>query len=84
MRFTVVSTPVADQQLAEIWLHSNDQQSVADASNQIDSLLMHDADQQGRSHPNGWRVLLVPPLIVTFKVSIDDRIATILSVYPAP
>ena len=49
MKFTVVSTPVADQQLAEIWLQSNDQQAVADASNRIDSLLMHDAELQGRA-----------------------------------
>lgn len=84
MKFTVVSTPVANQQLAEIWLQSNDQQAVADASNRIDSLLMHDADRQGRAHPGGWRVLLVPPLIVTFRVSVDDRIATIMPVFPAP
>jgi hypothetical protein len=84
MKFTVVSTPVADHQLAEIWLQSSDQQAVANASNEIDSLLMHDADQRGRAHPNGWRVLSVPPLVVTFKVSLDDRIAKIMSVYPAP
>ena len=80
MRFTVVNAPVADQQLADIWLNASDRQSVADAFNRIESSLKNDAHLQGQQHPSGWRVLTAPPLAVAFRVSEDDRLVRILSV----
>jgi hypothetical protein len=84
MKYTVVSTPIADHQLAEIWLQAPNRQEVADALDKIESQLRQNADQQGRLHPNGWRVLSHPPLVVTFKVSNDDRKVTIISVHLLP
>jgi hypothetical protein len=84
MKYTVVNAPVADQQLADIWLQAADRQSVADAFNCIESSLKYDAHLQGRQHASGWRVLMVPPLAVTFRVSEDDRIVKILSVARRP
>jgi hypothetical protein len=80
MKFTVVNAPVADQQLAELWVEATDRQSVADAFNRIESSLKNNAHLQGRLHPNGWRVMIVPPLAVAFRVSEEDRLVTIISV----
>ena len=84
MKYTVVNAPVADHQLADIWLKATDRQGVADAFNRIESSLKHDAHLQGRQHPSGWRVIVLPPLVVTFRVSEDDRLVTILSVAHRP
>jgi hypothetical protein len=84
MRFTVVNAPIADQQLADIWLKASDRQSVADAFNRIEASLKNDAHLQGRQHPNGWRVIMTPPLVVAFRVSEDDRLVRILSVAHRP
>lgn len=84
MKYTVVSAPVADQQLADIRLKATDRQGVANAFNRIESSLKYDAHLQGREHPNGWRVVIVPPLIASFRVSEDDRLVNILSVAYRP
>jgi len=80
MKYTVVNAPVADHQLANIWLNASDRQSVANAFNRIESSLKHNAHLQGRQHPSGWRVIALPPLVVSFKFSENDRLVTILSV----
>jgi hypothetical protein len=84
MKYTVVYTALEDLQLAPIWLDSPDRQEVADASQQIDRRLSRDADQIGHPDTNGWRVLIEPPLVVSFRVSPDDRMATVLSVRYRP
>jgi len=84
MKYTVVTVPVAEHQLADIWLKATNPQLVADAFNRIESLLKHDAHRLGRAHPDGWRGLIIPPLAITFRVSEDDRLATIMSVFYRP
>jgi hypothetical protein len=84
MKYTVVTTPVADHQLAEIWLAVENRQDVADAFNHIESVLRHDARLQGREHPSGWRAIVRRPLAVTFRVSEDDCLVTIMSVFHRP
>lgn len=81
MKYTVVTTPVADHQLAEIWMSAADRQLVANTFDRIETMLKCDAHLQGRFHPDGWRVLSLPPLAVTFRVSEEDRLAKILAVY---
>lgn len=84
MKFTVVATELADDQLARIWLQAPDRQQVADACNRIESLLKNDPHLAGRLHPGGWRVIAEPPVIVSFRVSEDDRLVKILSVAYRP
>jgi hypothetical protein len=84
MKYTVVNAPVADHQLANIWLQAPDRLKIADAFNRIESVLKRDAHLQGREHPGGWRVIAEPPLIVSFRVSEDDRLVRILSVAYRP
>ena len=81
MKYTVTSTAVAEFQLAEIWLQAADRQKVSDAFDRIEASLKRDAHQRGRLHPEGWRVIALSPIIVTFRVSEADRLATILSVH---
>ena len=54
---------------------------IANAFDRIESMLKHDAHLLGREHPNGWRVLSLPPIAVTFRVSEADRLAKIMSVH---
>jgi hypothetical protein len=84
MKYTVVTTPIADHQLATIWLSAPDRERVARAFDRIEALLKRDAPLLGRLHPSGWRVLSLPPLAVTFRVSEDDRLVKILSVHHRP
>ncbi len=80
MKYTVVNAPVADYQLAEIWLKATDRQAVADAFDRIESSLKNDAQSQGQQHPNGWRVITLAQLAVAFRVNENDRLVKILSV----
>jgi len=84
MKYTVVSAPLAEKQLADIWLTAADRQGVADTFNRIESSLKHDAHLQGRQHPDGWRGIIEPPLAVTFRVSQEDRLVRIMSVFYRP
>jgi hypothetical protein len=80
MKFTVVSTKLADDQLAVMWLNAPNRQRVSDAFDRIEASLKHDAHLQGREHPDGWRVIALSPIVVAFRVSEADRVATIISV----
>ena len=80
MKYTVVNTPIADRQLAEIWLRALDCQRVADAFDRIEAELKRDPHSLGRSHPDGWRVVALPPVVVAFRVSEDDRLVKVLSI----
>jgi hypothetical protein len=80
MKYTVVTTSVADYQLADLWLRAPARQCVAGAFDHFEAMLKHDAHLLGCLHPDGWRVLAEPPIVVSFRVSEDDRLARILSV----
>lgn len=80
MKYTVTSTSLADEQLAKIWIYASDRQAVTKAFDRIEACLKNDAHLQGRLHPSGWRVIVEPPLIVSFRVSEDDRLVKVLSI----
>ncbi len=84
MKFTVVSTPLADLQLGDIWLRAANPQEVADASDRIDVRLRNDPHTVGELRPDGRRIVILPPLTVAFEVGIDDRRATIVSIRYTP
>ncbi|MEX2176118.1 MAG: hypothetical protein WD872_17280 [Pirellulaceae bacterium] len=84
MKYTVVTTTIADYQLAAIWLYASNRQQVADAFDRLEASLKLDAHLQGRHHPDGWRVTAHSPIVITFRVSEPDRLATILSVHYRP
>jgi hypothetical protein len=71
MRFTVITSPSADDELALTWMSAPDPQEVADASDTIDQLLKHQPLQVGTVFGND-RLLHVSPLEVVYSVSPDD------------
>jgi hypothetical protein len=84
MKYTVAYGPLAEEQLARIWLDANDRSAVTEASHALERLLRHDPDRLGEPDERGWRILVEPPLTITFEVSVDDRLATVLSVRYRP
>lgn len=77
MRYTVAWLPDAEDELANLWNNAWDRQAVAGAANRMERSLLRDADQKGRAK-NGRRILIDPPLAVTFTVSPDDRLVTVV------
>jgi hypothetical protein len=71
MRFTVIWSQVAQNQLAELWMNATDQSAVTRASHRIDQLLAIDPDQQGDDFYGDW-LLVVPPLQVVYRIVTDD------------
>ena len=80
MRYTVVSTEFADYQLATIWLRAVDRQYITNASDRIEALLRNDPDMIGDLRPDGFRSIIIHPLVVTYEVITDDRKVVIRSV----
>ena len=81
MRYTVLWSPDAENDLAAIWLDASDRSAVTAAGNQIDALLRQDAHLQGESRYGRLRILFIPPLAIDFEVIHDDRIARVLTVW---
>lgn len=84
MRYSVLSTPLADHQLSEIWLEAANRREVTEASDRIEMMLRNDAHELGELRKDNRRAIVLPPLTVTFEVSVDDRKATIVSIRYSP
>jgi hypothetical protein len=80
MAWTVVWLPDAEKELTELWIDSTDRESFTLAADQIDKLLQHDPDSVGESRAAGRRILIVPPLAVTYRVLPDDRLVQVSNV----
>jgi len=84
MRYSVVWAEEARNDLTRIWLSASDRSIVQRAGDEIDRQLTRDAEGCGTDLPPD-RLLAVPPLAVMYRVSPDDRVATVLQVwYRAP
>jgi hypothetical protein len=83
MRYTVLWTPSAEQDLAAVWTASPDRDAVTAAPNEIDRVLADDPDQQGTVNFDTVRTLVVEPLGVDFDVVEPDRIVYVLAVWDA-
>jgi len=81
VKWTVLWGSGAENDLAQIWVNASHRQSVTDAANEVDRLLAIDPLDTGESREEGRRILLVPPLGVTFNVLPDDRIVRVLDVW---
>ena len=79
MRYTVTWIPSARNELADIWVNATDKRAVTAAANEIDRLLGSDAHLQGEEFGE-VRILEEWPLVVTFRVSPDDRLAEVTDV----
>jgi mRNA-degrading endonuclease RelE of RelBE toxin-antitoxin system len=80
MIYTVLWRPLAEQQLAQLWLDAADRDATASAADFIDKTLRRDPEEKGESRADNSRVLFVPPLVVLFKVEDEDRIVHVTGV----
>ena len=81
MTYRVSWVPAAERELAELWLDAPHRPEVSDAANEIDARLRVTPADEGESRAHGRRILLVPPLGVTFEVFPDDRFVRVLDVW---
>lgn len=84
MSYTVVWLASAELELAEVWLRAANRDRVTAAGNEIDIRLRTNPEIEGESRTRGRRILLVPPLGVTFEVHSDDRLVRVLEVWRFP
>jgi hypothetical protein len=80
MRYTVVWTPDAQDQLADAWLRATNPNAVTQAAYQLDQILRDDPDTKGVDF-YGDRLLVAPPLQVIFLVRPDDRLVEVRHVW---
>jgi len=76
MRFTVVWSLIAQNQLAARWVRSPNRNAVTAAQHRIDQLLRVDPHTQGLPL-GGDRIVLVPPLRVVVSINWIDMIAQV-------
>jgi hypothetical protein len=81
MKFTVVWTPLAESQLAALWLSATDRAAITAAADQIDRMLSWNAHLHGESRSGKLRIAVVEPLGVEFEAIPDDRMVRILAVW---
>lgn len=88
MRYTVIWKPTAANHLADIWTSFPDRRAVTQAVEEIDTLLSReDAGERGESRypqddppTNPTRVLMIPPLLVIFRVIDPDKVVEVATV----
>jgi plasmid stabilization system protein ParE len=81
MMYTVVWTPSALRDLADLWNNATDRAAVTSAADTIDSLLARDPLSQGEARAGSRRILVVESLAVYFEVRDLDRLVTVLDVW---
>jgi plasmid stabilization system protein ParE len=78
--FEVLWKRSARGQLADIWVNASNRNAITAAVDSIDRALRSDPDEQGESREDQERVVVVPPLVVDFRVIEEDRRVEILAV----
>ena len=85
MKYTVLWTRSAEQELAGLWLRAANRSAVTRAATEADELLRDDPSARGESRTGPVRIMFVPPLGIEFEVSEDDRAVYVLTVWaPRP
>lgn len=84
MKFTVLWSPSAEQELANIWLAADDRESVTQAASALDQQLSHSADKLGESRTGSRRIAFQPPLTILFDVRVKDSQVLVMRVQPFP
>ena len=81
MRYTVLWTAAAQQELAALWLAARDRERISEAATAIDSTLERDADKAGESRFAEFRILFVAPLGIYYHVTAADRAVRVTAVW---
>jgi hypothetical protein len=86
MRYTVIWKPLAERALAECYVNALEHgdhalaASITNAVAGIDTTLLKNPESVGESRSEGKRVLIEPPLTVTFRIREADRQVWVLTV----
>lgn len=80
MNFTVTWTRRALREFLDLWTSATDPDAVDAAAVRIDQMLSADADQQGESRADPFRILFVPPLAAIFVADVDVDVAYVVTV----
>ena len=81
MMFQVQWSETALDEIAEIWMRAADRPAITAAVERIDQRLAKDPADQGESRERGRRLILEPPLGLTFRVRPHDRTVIVLHVW---
>jgi len=81
MKYTVLYVPEAEEQLAQLWLDTEDRAAFSLASNEIDRRLAANPLDEGKSRASGLRIFLVPPLGVIYRVSPPDKTVHVVEIW---
>jgi hypothetical protein len=81
--YTIVWVPSALDDLAEIWLRGDAaaRGQITEAAHHIDRCLRSNPADSGESREGNRRILLVPPLGVTYVFDEGQRLARVLAVW---
>ncbi len=82
MSYTVVWSPEAERELADIWNDVADRKSIANAANVLDRELARAPADLGESRPSGLRIAHYLPLGIRFAVWEEDRLVRVLPAWP--
>ena len=80
MKFTVVWTDSAEQDLAQFWLGARNRISIDEATQRIEAELATNPLHAGESRVGNVRVLTIEPLTVVFSVRPADRLVKVVQV----
>jgi ParE toxin of type II toxin-antitoxin system, parDE len=83
-RYTVLSTPEAEDDLATMWTDADDRKQVSEAANAADRLLAENPLRDSVYLSEQLRRLDVPPLRFYFEVRADDRVVVISNIVRVP
>jgi len=81
MRYTVIWTPAALDNLAAISNKAEDRNAVSAASNEMDRVLAASPRAQGESRRGNVRVMFASPLGAEYEIVEDDRKVEVLAVW---
>lgn len=73
MRYTVLWRNEVHNDLAQLWVDSAIRQQLTSAADRIDAELADDAHLKGLDIGDDRKVLRIPPLVVYFRIDIEDR-----------
>jgi hypothetical protein len=80
LRYTVVWQPSAERELGDIWLKAQDQTKIAAAANRIDRDLQYHPIDVGESRDGNRRVMIVPPLTISYTIYEEDYLVKVTKV----
>ncbi len=80
MKYTVVWSPEAENELAEVWIDAVDRQAITVAQEAIDNKLSANPGECVTHVAEGLYLLRVPPLQVLFEIHELDRLVAVTAV----